>query len=114
MTWELVNGSHENHLDNPISSTDGLWWDAFTSALALTGIALHPPSIYPAATDSRWIRLALPDVPCFGFSPMRRTPVLLHDHDEFVPVASFLEGISVYETLLTRLAGEVRDATCVK
>ena len=83
----------------------GTWWDAFSKAVAASGVELHPPSIYPAATDSRWIRMALPDVPCFGFSAMRRTPVLLHDHDEFVPVAGFLEGIRVYQTMLPMLAG---------
>ena len=43
-------------------------------------------------------------VPVLGFSPMRRKPVLLHCHDEYLPVDVFLEGIRVYERLLPELA----------
>jgi len=67
------------------------------------GLELHPPSVFPAATDSRWIRLVL-GTPCFGFSPIRRTPILLHDHDEHVPISVFLEGIQAFEALLPTLA----------
>jgi aminoacylase len=38
------------------------------------------PQIFPAATDSRYLRQL--GVPALGFSPMRHTPVLLHDNDE--------------------------------
>lgn len=46
------------------------WWSVFSGACAAAGAPLHVPSIFPAATDSRWIRLML-GTPCFGFSPMR-------------------------------------------
>ena len=39
----------------------------------------------------------------FQLSPMRNTPILLHDHDEFLGVDVFLEGIRVYEALLPAL-----------
>ena len=64
--------------------------------------------VFPAATDSRWVRLIL-GVPCFGFSPMRRTPILLHDHDEFLPLDVFLEGVRVYEALIPRLTDAEGD-----
>jgi hypothetical protein len=35
---------------------------------------------------------------------MRRTPILLHDHDEHVGVDVFLEGIRVYEGIIPKLA----------
>jgi hypothetical protein len=38
--------------------------------------------IFPAATDSRYFRQR--GLPCFGFSPMSNTPVLLHDHNEYI------------------------------
>lgn len=60
------------------------------------------PEIFPAATDSRFIRGA--GVPAFGFSPMRHEKVLLHDHDERIKAATFLEGVQVYVDLLPRLA----------
>jgi aminoacylase len=35
---------------------------------------------------------------------MRNTPILLHDHDEFIPIDVFLEGIDVYEKIIPVLA----------
>lgn len=43
-------------------------------------------------------------IPCFGFSPMRRLPILLHDHDEYISVAAFEEGIAIYEKMIPVLA----------
>jgi aminoacylase len=60
------------------------------------------PEIFPAATDSRYVRYA--GIPAFGISPLRNTPILLHDHDEFVYESGFLEGIQVYQHLIKALA----------
>lgn len=43
-------------------------------------------------------------VPALGFSPMNRTPVLLHDHDERLHEAVFLRGVDIYTQLLPALA----------
>jgi aminoacylase len=104
VSWEVVAGMADGFLENPTSSIapDSFWWSTFSDGLAAAGAEMHEPSIFPAATDSRWVRLFL-GCPCFGFSPMRRTPILLHDHDEFVGVDVFLEGIGVYEKLVPRL-----------
>jgi aminoacylase len=104
VTWKVIAGMTDGMLENPVSPTgpDSFWWGAFTRGLAAAGADTHEPSIFPAATDSRWVRLML-GVPCFGFSPIRRTPILLHDHDEFVPVDVFVEGIGVYEKLIPHL-----------
>ena len=37
---------------------------------------------------------------------MRRTPILLHDHDEHLGVDVFLEGIRVYMDILPALAND--------
>lgn len=42
--------------------------------------------------------------PAIGFSPMNRTPVLLHDHNEFLNEQVFLRGIEIYTRLLPALA----------
>lgn len=42
--------------------------------------------------------------PAIGFSPMNRTPVLLHDHNEFLNEQVFLRGIDIYAHLLPALA----------
>lgn len=93
VTWELVAGTDVDALRNPTSGPIGeenRWWRALTAGLAAAGVR-YDPQIFPAATDSRFLRSA--GVPCFGFSPMRHTPVLLHDHDERLALPEFLRGI---------------------
>lgn len=43
-------------------------------------------------------------VPALGFSPMNRTPRLLHDHDERLHEDTFLHGVDIYTQLLPALA----------
>lgn len=108
VTWEALpgpSGAGQEAYSNPITPVEGPdahWYTVFQSACNKAGVPLAPPSIFPAATDSRWIRMIL-NLPCFGFSPMRNTPILLHDHDEFVGVDVFLEGIQVYERILPEI-----------
>jgi len=40
---------------------------------------------------------------------MRKTPILLHDHNEFIEVDMFLEGIRVYESLVPALANNLEE-----
>ncbi|KAF4747127.1 adenylate cyclase [Perkinsus olseni] len=58
--------------------------------------------IFPSGTDSRYFRAK--GLPCFGFSPMRNTPILLHDHNEFITEEALVEGIRVYAKVLPILA----------
>ena len=58
--------------------------------------------VFPAGTDGRFIRMA--GIPCIGFSPIRNTPILLHDHDEFVYADVFVEGIQVYINIIKELS----------
>lgn len=57
--------------------------------------------VFPAGTDGRYVRMA--GVPCIGFSPIRNTPILLHDHDEFIHEDIFLEGIQMYVSIIREL-----------
>ena len=43
-------------------------------------------------------------IPAVGFSPMNRTPILLHDHNEFLNEQVFLSGIDVYQRLILALS----------
>jgi len=58
--------------------------------------------IFPAGTDGRYIRRA--GIPCIGFSPIRNTPILLHDKDEYISRSTFLEGIEVYVSVINHLS----------
>lgn len=59
-------------------------------------------TVFPAGTDSRYLRNA--GYPAIGFSPMIHTPVLLHDHDEYLAKDVFLRGVEIYVKLIGDLA----------
>ena len=42
-----------------------------------------------------------------GFSPMPETPILLHDHDEYIEEKVFLRGIQIYTDIITNLANAI-------
>uniref|UniRef100_A0A8C9UPK4 N-acyl-aliphatic-L-amino acid amidohydrolase n=1 Tax=Spermophilus dauricus TaxID=99837 RepID=A0A8C9UPK4_SPEDA len=77
------------------------WWAAFNRVCKDMNLTLEP-EIFPAATDSRYLRAV--GIPALGFSPMNRTPVLLHDNDERLHETVFLRGIDIYTHLLSVLA----------
>ncbi|XP_077862170.1 aminoacylase-1-like [Saccoglossus kowalevskii] len=58
--------------------------------------------VFPAATDSRFLRAV--GYSAIGFSPMNKTPILLHDHNEFLNEEIFLKGITIYEKIIPALA----------
>ena len=84
-------------------SEDG-WVSALSSAIkeSITDDVKIELEVFPAGTDGRYIRMA--GIPCIGFSPIRRTPILLHDNDEYLTEVGFLEGIQVYKSVITKLA----------
>ncbi|KAL6984384.1 N-acyl-aliphatic-L-amino acid amidohydrolase [Sarracenia purpurea var. burkii] len=56
------------------------WWSVFEEAVRVAGGKLSKPEILPSTTDARYIRQM--GIPTLGFSPMKNTPILLHDHNE--------------------------------
>lgn len=97
-TMSLVRGTDVNCFSNPIS-TDEKAISALTQSLESRGI-YSEVKIFPASTDARYLRTA--GIPTFGMSVIRNCEVLLHDHNEYIPIKSFLEGIDVYEEMLRR------------
>eukprot|EP01111_Echinosteliopsis_oligospora_P009507 TRINITY_DN279_c1_g1_i1.p1 TRINITY_DN279_c1_g1~~TRINITY_DN279_c1_g1_i1.p1 ORF type:complete len:423 (-),score=128.14 TRINITY_DN279_c1_g1_i1:76-1344(-) len=83
------------------TSPDDVWWNRFQHACSILNIKTEK-EIFPAATDSRYIRTL--GIPAFGFSPINNTPILLHDHNEFLNEHVFLRGIAIYCTLISELA----------
>jgi len=73
------------------------WWGLLKEAVTKAGGKLNNPEIFPAATDSRYVRQE--GIIAFGFSPMANTPILLHDHNEFLNAGEYLKGIPVYEEI---------------
>jgi aminoacylase len=62
----------------------------FVDALRKTNETIEI-GIFPAATDARFVRGK--GVPVIGFSPMIHTPVLLHDHNEYLNANVYIRGM---------------------
>ncbi|KAA0033808.1 aminoacylase-1-like [Cucumis melo var. makuwa] len=50
-------------------------------------------------------------IPVLGFSPMINTPILLHDHNEFLSDSVFIRGTKVYESLISALSSFQEDVS---
>ena len=52
--------------------------------------------------DARYLRWK--GIPAIGVSPIMETPILLHDHDEFIWTENFYSGIQFYKAVIEALA----------
>ncbi|KAL0344214.1 UNVERIFIED_CONTAM: Aminoacylase-1 [Sesamum angustifolium] len=78
------------------------WWALLEDAIKNASGKLGKPEIFPASTDACYFReLGLPAI---GFSPMANTPILLHDHNEFLNKNEYLRGIDIYESIIKAYA----------
>ncbi|XP_039018367.1 aminoacylase-1-like [Hibiscus syriacus] len=90
-------GTTVDYLGRPlITSTDSSnpWWTLLEEAIKKANGKVGKPEIFPASTDVCYFRQV--GLPAIGFSPMANTPILLHDHNEFLNQAEYLKGIDVY------------------
>jgi aminoacylase len=95
------------HSVTSVDPAENEWWRVFSETTQKLGLGIET-EIFPAgvppryffhvlcvracelliafgtstATDSRYLRQV--GIPAFGFSPINRTPILLHDHNEFL------------------------------
>ena len=86
---------------SPYSDPNSVYGRTIVSSIEPFGVPLER-AIFPAATDSRYVRRV--GVPAFGFSPMRKTPSLLHDHDEYLNHQTYAEGVDVMTEIVRNLA----------
>jgi aminoacylase len=90
--------------EHAVTSTDrraNPFWAAFEDCMAAQQLRVEA-EVFPAGTDSRYLRRK--GIPVFGFSPLARTPVLLHDHNERVNADTYMRGIAIYERVIPALA----------
>ena len=103
MSWNYIGG-HGNDLQKhaltSIDAKENPWYKVFENAMQSMDLQLEA-QVFPAATDSRFLRAL--GIRAFGFSPMRNTEILLHENNEYIPESTFIEGISVYVTLIMAL-----------
>ena len=72
-----------------------------TNDFIVRGLKLNK-EIFPAGTDSRFLRDL--GIPAIGFSPMPNTPILLHDHNEYLNEDVFIRGISHFVKIISSVA----------
>ncbi len=109
VTWKHVSGLDDDLHEHSLTSTDARvnpWYGIFGSALEKMG-RTYEPEVFPAATDSRFLRAL--GIRALGFSPMRNSEIMLHENDEYLLEEVFLDGISVYVTLIECLSAQGRD-----
>lgn len=96
----MEKGPLRDYLGRPLmTATDDSnpWWSIFKQAVTSAGGKLAKPEILASTTDARFARHL--GIPVFGFSPMKNTPILLHDHNEVSSVFHIKYGsfdFSVY------------------
>ena len=103
LSWSLAPGTTamNEHYTSSLDETTSPWANAFKRAAIDVGIELEP-EIFPAATDSRFVRQL--GLPAFGFSPMANTEIMLHEHNEYIPRDCFVKGIGIYVGIIQSLA----------
>jgi len=106
MSYEIKKFSAEQVVS--LDDERNPFWKSFRETLeSASGSAKVAPQIFPAGTDSRFLRRA--GIPSLGFSPLRNTPILLHDHNERVHKDVYMEGIKIYQQLIPALANLVTN-----
>jgi aminoacylase len=98
LSWDFApwtSPATAHHISS-IDQKTNPWWGLFESACATAGLQIEP-EIFPAGTDSRFLRAL--GIPAFGFSPLANSPILLHEHNEYVDKKVFLDGIKVRHQL---------------
>ncbi|KAJ1563199.1 adenylate cyclase [Cladochytrium tenue] len=107
VTWHFapVAEMQRRHLLTQLEGEGGSeWWPVFKRAVESVGGSVET-EVFPAATDSRLLRKA--GIPAIGFSPMNRSEILLHEHNESLHRDVFLRGIEVYEAVFRAMFSHV-------
>ncbi|XP_017873802.1 PREDICTED: aminoacylase-1A-like isoform X3 [Drosophila arizonae] len=98
---ELVFESKEPFVPPTKIDASNPYWLAFKQALDELGVKTRQ-RVFPGGTDSRFLRQA--GISALGFSPINNTPILLHDHNEYLRADTYLRGIEIYKKLIAAVA----------
>jgi aminoacylase len=100
--WEFFHDPLRCHAVTSTDPAENPWWTVLQSTLKEKFQIDSNAEVFPAATDSRFLRAL--GVKVFGFSPIRNSPILLHEHDEYIDETVFLEGCEIYVELIKVLS----------
>ncbi|GAB0090051.1 hypothetical protein DMENIID0001_047100 [Sergentomyia squamirostris] len=98
---EVTFEQKENHVPaTPVDDTNP-FWQPFKSALDELNFKFTP-LILSGGTDMRFLRAL--GIPAYGFNPMNHTPILGHNHNEFIWADKYLKAIEAFEKIIEKLA----------
>lgn len=100
--WDFFYEPLKQHSTTSTDENENPWYKLIKDTLWNEFAAEIVPQVFPAATDSRFLRHL--GLKAFGFSPMRRSPILLHEHNEYIDKDVYLEGCRVYVSLIKALS----------
>uniref|UniRef100_A0A146M4Z9 N-acyl-aliphatic-L-amino acid amidohydrolase n=2 Tax=Lygus hesperus TaxID=30085 RepID=A0A146M4Z9_LYGHE len=83
----------------PLDATNP-FWEPYKKTLEKMGHK-YIISAFCGGTDSRFLRQQ--GILALGLTPMKNTPVLLHDNNEYIPEDQFLKGIDLYVEMVKAL-----------
>ncbi|GAB4861364.1 hypothetical protein Ancab_036526 [Ancistrocladus abbreviatus] len=69
---------------------------------------LAKPEILASSTDVHYMRQK--GIPTLRFSPMKSTPILIPEHNEFLQDTTFMNGIKVYKSIINSLSSFERSS----
>lgn len=100
ISYEFQCGTELDHMINPITDINHWCVKTLQETLKECGIT-NELKIFQATTDAMYFRKR--DIPTIGISPIRNTKMLLHDHDEYIPIECISEGIDIYYKFLSKV-----------
>lgn len=106
VSWKPIGGISMVHATTETDREINPWYATFCDSLQGMGCEISP-QVFPAATDSRFLRAL--GIRALGFSPMRNTEILLHEHDEYILESNFIEGIGIFVGLIKTLGSQGQE-----
>lgn len=109
LSWDYIGGNGNDMQEHALTSMDvrvNPWYGVFGAALDEMGMK-YTPEVFPAATDSRFLRAL--GIRALGFSPMKNSEIMLHENNEYLNESVFIEGIGVYIGLIEALGKQGRE-----
>jgi len=104
ITWDLIGTPLRNHSITSLDPQENPWWEIFRTTIEDDLHIKLSPSVFPAATDSRFLRAL--GIRAIGFSPIRNSPILLHEHNEYIDEDVFIEGCEVFTYLMYKVTSQ--------
>lgn len=93
----IEKGNLRDFMGRPLvtlTSDSNPWWSVFKEAITKVGGKIAKPEILSSTTDARFMRER--GIPTLGFSPMKNTPILLHDHNEVCQSCQYISPNCYY------------------